>query len=459
MVLDGVFRPFVEQSAVTVMMRGVLEYALPRKRIDELFREHARRQYEGELLFSSVVDLLGTVVCGVHKSTNAAYLASRWKFEQSVISFYKKMQGVETPVSQALVRESATKLREVLSILDPQRQPILPGYHVKILDGNHLASTEHRIKETRWTRSGPLPGQSLVVLDPLWMLVCDVFPCEDGHAQERSILPEVLETVQPGDLWLADRNFCTSDFTWGIADAGAHFLIRQHASTLHGKKLLGKRRLVGRSSTGTVYEQQLRVTDKPGKRTQVLRRITVVLDKPTTDGEKVIYLVSNVPPEAADAIRLAEMYLLRWRIENAFQHLDQAFRGELNTLGYPKAALLGFCIALYTYNVLCVLKTALFVVHGDQAALSRLSDYYLAAEIESTYRGMIIAIEPERWETIFGKARPRTLAQLMLELAAAVRINQFFKNTRGPKKKPPKRTSGKRNHHVSTARLIANRKK
>lgn len=59
----------------------------------------------------------------------------------------------------------------------------------------------------------PLPGQALVALDPQLRLAIDVFPCEDGHAQERSLRSQVLPTVEPRDLWIADRNFCTIAFT------------------------------------------------------------------------------------------------------------------------------------------------------------------------------------------------------------------------------------------------------
>ena len=39
-------------------------------------------------------------------------------------------------------------------------------------------------------------GTTLNVLDPQRSLVVDVFLCEDGHAQEWSLLPQVLERVQ-----------------------------------------------------------------------------------------------------------------------------------------------------------------------------------------------------------------------------------------------------------------------
>ena len=92
----------------------------------------------------------------------------------------------------------------------------MPGYRAKILDGNGLGATEHRLSVLLDTSAGALPGKSLVVLEPALGLATDIFPCEDGHAQERSLLPEVLETVAAGDLWIGDRNFCTTGFIFNI---------------------------------------------------------------------------------------------------------------------------------------------------------------------------------------------------------------------------------------------------
>ena len=80
----------------------------------------------------------------------------------------------------------------------------------------------------RGVEAGALPGKSLVVYAPDQGLVRDVFPCEDGHAQERSLFGAVLKTVQAGDLWIADRNFCTRDFLCDIDQRGAGFIIREH---------------------------------------------------------------------------------------------------------------------------------------------------------------------------------------------------------------------------------------
>src|SRR3954447_811402 len=159
--------------------------------------------------------------------------------------------------------------------------PFLPGYRTKILDGNHLPGTEHRILELRTMRAGALPGHALVVFDPQRMLAIDVVLCEDGHAQERSLLDQILETVAAKDLWIADRNFCTTNFLFGIAGRGGSFVIRQHASTLH-YTLVGERKARGRIETGAVFEQRLRATNPEGE-VLSLRRVTVILDRPTRD--------------------------------------------------------------------------------------------------------------------------------------------------------------------------------
>ena len=66
------------------------------------------------------------------------------------------------------------------------------------------------------------------MLDQNQGIAIDLFPCEDGHAQERSLLSEVLETVVAGDLWIGDRNFCTTGFLFGIENKQAFFILRQH---------------------------------------------------------------------------------------------------------------------------------------------------------------------------------------------------------------------------------------
>ena len=454
MALPRTFARYAVGSPVTVMMRGVLEFVCPPERIDQLFREHALNQYEDELLFSSTVDVLSLAVYGNRKSVNDAYKACRDQLTVSVTSVYNKLKGTETQVSQSLVRDSAQRLGAVVKKMKAQCAPLVPGYRTKILDGNHLAATQHRLMETWTIGSAPLPGLCLVMLDPQLRLLVDVFPCEDGHAQERSLLGDVLETIEARDLLIADRNFCTTDFIQGIIDRKAFLVIRQHAHGLRNDRLLGQRRRIGECDTGVVYEQRLQVgLEKEAFR---LRRVTIVLNHPTRDGAREMHILSNLPRADADALEVAAIYRRRWTIENAFQELGQSLHGEIKTLCYPKAALLAFCIALYTYNAVSTIKAAMRGANPEQT-VDMISSYYLASELRAGYFGAVIAIFPREWTRTFAHITPAKLAAILLELARPIPVERFRKNKSSPKKPPPPRTNAANAPHVSTKRLLDQR--
>jgi len=73
--LSSVFEQFVKESPVSVMAQVLMSRIFAPERIDSLFIKHATVQYQKELLFSSQVDLMSLVVCGIQKSVHAAYRA------------------------------------------------------------------------------------------------------------------------------------------------------------------------------------------------------------------------------------------------------------------------------------------------------------------------------------------------------------------------------------------------
>ena len=455
MLLSKEFERFAEKSPVAVIVRGVLERAFDPDRLDDLFERTAEAGYTRELLFSTVVRLLSEVVLGAAPSVHAAYQQADEPIGVTVKAVYEKLQGIETSVSAELVRDSARQLAPVIQAMRGQARTLLSGYRVRILDGNHLAGTEHRIACLRRLGAAALPGQSLVVLDPQLMLMTDVVPCEDGHAQERSLFDQILPLVQAGDLWIEDRNFCTTGLVFGMAERGACVLVRQHASTLHWQ-LAGKRKACGRIETGRVYEQTMRLENPTSGEILLARRVTVVLDEPTRDGETEIHLVTNLPPADASARQVARLYARRWTIEKAFQDLTVALVCELNTLGYPRAALFGFSLALVAYNAVSLVKASLRAKHGQEKVEQEISWYYVCLHVWRMYAGMMVAIPAEKWG-IFRHLTDQELAEVLLDLAGKMQWRQFRKHPRGPKKPQPKKINGAKTKHVSTARLLAGR--
>jgi hypothetical protein len=297
-----------------------------------------------------------------------------------------------------------------------------------------------------------MPGKVLAVFDPQTELTIDVFLTPDGHAQEASLLGDVLATVEAGDVWIADRNFCALALLCGIDARNAGFIIRQHGR-LQGR-LLGSRRSLGRSETGAVYEQDIEVTHQDQVRRW--RRVSVELDRPTRDGDPEVHILTNLAPEVVDGVRVTELYRKRWTIEGLFYEVAQTLNCEPHTLAYPPAALFAFCLALVASNAVSLCKASVRATAGADVG-EALSAYYVALEIQQTHAGMMVALPAAQWAFVRALP-PAELARLLRGVAAGIDSARYKKATRGPKKPPPERKPYKNGGHTSTHKLLQKRK-
>jgi IS4 transposase len=443
-----------QRAPMCVMLRAMLENVFAAERLDRLFERTAQKQENKTLLFSVVADIMGLVALKIQPSVHAAYQARQAEIGVTAKALYDKLQRTEPCVAQMMVRDSGARLRDVLSKLKVQPRELVPGYRVKIVDGNHLRRTERRLSELRVLNAAPLPGHCLVVLDPQSRLMIDVFPCEDAHAQERTLLPALLSTVLRDDLLIMDRNLCTMQVLLEIKPKRACFIIREHGGSLRSQ-LVGKRKKVSRSDTGMVYEQAMQLLATDGTALLTLRRVTVELDQPTRDGEREIHILTNLPARIT-ALRVAELYRKRWKIETAFQELAANFAGEIETLGYPRAALFAFCMALVSFNMLSVIRSVLTARADD--AETKVSIYYICDEVAHAYRGLDLILNPSDWTKAYADLTVTQLARALERIAAGVDLSRYRKHPRGPKKPPPKMNKKGRNH-ISTARVLKTTKK
>ena len=160
MVFDDLFQRFLEAAPACVMHRALMENIFAPEKLDEVFHQAAEKQYERELLFSTLVDLTSQVVCRASAGVRTAYLSQRERITVSLTSVYNKLQGVELETSRALVQHTARQVGELIQRCKGSRKSLLPGYRVRILDGNHIRKTQHRLKVLRGTSAGaPRPGK------------------------------------------------------------------------------------------------------------------------------------------------------------------------------------------------------------------------------------------------------------------------------------------------------------
>lgn len=449
---DPIYREFASRRPIAVMSQLTMRHVLDAGALEQVFHEHAVNQREEKIPFAALTQMLASVVLCQEPSVNAGIRKMQKELGASHQAVYGKLQRVELCTLRGLVQYSWKQTVAIQTELGLRPRGELAGWETLIVDGNHLAATEHRLKETRHSTAAPLPGKTLVVYSPRRNAVRDCFPIEDGHAQERSALDTVLEIVARRQLWIGDRNFCTLKFLYGIVAAGAAFIIRQHG-LLEGKPLEKPRR-IGRTDTGTVYEQKFQLPAYEGQ-SLVVRRVIVELDKPTRDKDDTLYLLTNLPAEEADALVVSEQYRGRWRIETVMQRLTESFRCEIRPLCYPPAALFGFAIALVMYNAVSLLLSAINATHRPDTS-DTLSHYYVALEIAQTTDGMLIALEQSRWDCL-AELAPERFASEMKRIAQDIDIKYYAKSTRAPKKPQAKPKHAPQNVHVSTKKLLDER--
>ncbi|RYE72039.1 MAG: IS4 family transposase [Oxalobacteraceae bacterium] len=426
------------------MAKLVLEQAVPAQWVDQVFADYRQRQYPRELLFSTIVELMSLVSLGLRPSLHAA-AKQMDELPVTIAALYDKINRTEPELLRALVSGSAERLSPTLETLGCTS--ILPGWQLRIVDGNHLPSTEKRLSPLRCERAAARPGFSVVVYDPDLDLVVDLQPCEDAYASERvSVLP-LLKNARMGQLWMADRLYCTLPVLQACEQTGASFIVREpskHPTMLEQ----GSWQACGVIESGAVREQIIEV--KNGRR---WRRVELSLQTPTDSGDSVMWFWSNLP-ETVSARQIAELYRRRWSIEGMFQRLESVLDSEISSLGNPKAALLGFASAVLAYNVLSVLKRSVEQAHrATQPPDWEASIFHLAVQVRSGYEGMLIAVPAENFPV---EQTPRGLAERLLGLARLIKAKQVSKSTRGPKKPKPKEwLEGKAARvHLSTDRVL-----
>lgn len=444
---------FIQSRPLCVMTRCILGHLMTHD-LDEVFAQCRQRQYQGDIKFSALAASVADVALNFCANFNQAYRHHQEHLAASVVAYYGKLNRVEPAIAEGVVRFAGRKTAELLQALGDEAAEVLPGYKCSVLDGNHLRKTEKRLGELRGLAAAALPGTVVAKFDLQQQLFQRAYLLEDAHAQESTVLDRVVADLQAKELVIADRHFCITKFLVDVAAAGGFFVIRQHGR-LQGE-LRGQRENIGRSDSGMVYEQALRLRSSDG-RVLTVRRITVELDTPTRDGDQEIHLLCNVPNADANAIQLAQLYRDRWEIENAFYVLTMTLTCELKSIGHPRAALFLFCMALLAYNCRQVLYAALRTAH-TAAEVEALSDHAVALEIEQAMDGLVTALPERDWEQLVPATVSGRVAFLR-RVSRQVKVGVYRKSRRGPKKPRPPRPGWKACRHVATYRLLKDRKR
>src|ERR1700683_2562715 len=138
-----------------------------------------------------------------------------------------------------------------------------------------------------------------------------------SDSSEREHLRQMIPSLPPDALIVADCGFYGYDFWSELIDSGRQFVIRVGGNV----RLLRKLGVV-RESNGVVYFWPASAAEK--KRPPLVLRLVVV-----HDGRQSWHLVTSVrDPKRLSDNQVAQIYRMRWRIELFFRHFKQTYRRE-----------------------------------------------------------------------------------------------------------------------------------
>lgn len=444
--MDRLLTKFIRKCPFAVMTRVLCEAFIARE-LDGVFAESRERQYESTLKFSALALSVADVTLKFCDNLHQAYKQHHEQLGVALSSYYEKVRCIRPSLSEALVKHSAEKTIALQDELEFQQWDPLPGYRCFDVDGNVPPKTDKRLKALRDSPGAPLPGKVVARFDLQRQIFDRAYLLTDAHAQELATCDDLIADLCAKDVLIADRHYCIIAFFEKIAAASGFFVIRHHGR-LKGV-LLGKRKRIGKIETGVVYEQRMQLQETDGS--MEVRRVTVELDKPTRDGDTEIHVLSNLPAEIS-GLNIAGLYRFRWEEETAFQILTMTLTCESSTLGHPHAALFLFCMAMLAFNIRQVVFAALYAEHDDEQ-VEELSHHQMSVDVFRYTDGMLVVLNNNFWSQYVPQHIPDQ-AKTLREIAKGIKLKDYRKSKRGPKKKPAKRSKNSQSKHVSTAKRI-----
>jgi DDE family transposase len=336
--------------------------------LDGLFDAHRGRCYEQDLTFPRLVELVRDALLVHHGSGRASFEAADARGELPVLagSVYQKLARLPVAVSQALLRETACRLPELLpgagggggggggDANDPPLPASLGGLEVVALDGKVLKHVHRRLKPLRPLQGRLLGGRVLVALAVRPGLALALDGCEDAERNDCPLVPgavaQVREQVARDVLFVADRQMCDLGLMALFARRpGDHFLVR-HNRTLSFEPDPGRPPQHGTDAKGRPFVQAWGWAGAASQRSRrrYVRRIT--LARGGAAGEEDVALLTDLLDERAyPAADLLEAYRRRWGIEQVFQQVTEVFNLR-HLIGTRPLALIfqaAFCLVLY----------------------------------------------------------------------------------------------------------------
>lgn len=443
-------RDVLSRLPLATAVLTVSAHVLAPEFLDDFFARNAAGSYQGAISFPHFLDLVGDALLRRDGSLCSA-LEHHGDLAASKQAYYGKLRRIPLPLSVALLREAAGRLRPLVAAGTLASLPAsLAGYEVRMIDGKKLKRVAKRLLASRGTPGKLFGGKLLVSWDPRSGLADAMAAHPDGEANECVLVPALLgqlPAAEPGRPWLlvADRQFGDLVQPGRFFAAGRHFLVRRNAKTrFHPCAEMPAQH--GTDARGRRWEQQWGwLGSGPGRR--FVRQVTLL-----RAGAEHIHLVTDLTDgQAVPAEDLLEVYLRRWGIEEVFQQITEVF-GLARFIGSSEQATVfqaSYCLLLY--DLIVVVKG--YVAQAGACPVGQTSTKKLFADLREELVSLFRLVpRGELLATLEARPGERDIGAWLREVLATTWRPRYHKAS-DAKPRPPRPKRQRSGAHTSIFRL------
>ncbi len=332
-----------------------LRWALDEQSLNNIFEEHRGSCYQGELSFSTIVQLIADSLIQYEGSGRASFedAIDKGRLPTSVQAVYGKLSRIPVAVSEAFLAATSQRLRELVpeNVEAFHLPACFDGWTVLGMDGKTVKRVPRLLKPLRKLKAGILGGKASVALDIRTKLVVSMKADPDGYADELVLTKELQARVREEHdsddrpiLFVLDRLYCNREIPSECLKGNGHFVIRFGGNmSFEADPTRKAKKSTTRDRAAVTEEWGWLGIDKTKPRVYV-RRVS------RECGTKTLRVVTDlIDRKKYRAAAILRVYLGRWNIECVFQQITEVFSLEklISTSSEGTIFQLAFCLLLY----------------------------------------------------------------------------------------------------------------
>jgi hypothetical protein len=289
-----------------------------------------------------------------------------------VLSFLSRTKGLDASHDPSAYNVARKRLpeellprltRRVAEKLEDKVGPdeLWHGHRVKLLDGSSVNmpdTPENQAAYPQHTTQSPgcgLPTARIVGIFSLLTGALVDFAIDSLHVAETTLFRRIGEAIEPGDVLVADRGFCSYADIARLLQRGVNTVFRLHsrrdADFRKGQRLGRSDRLL-EWTRGPRLPWMSREEFDALPRTMPIRMLRFRCEVPGWRTETVTIVTTLVDPEAYPARDLADLFRRRWEIETDLGYIKTTMKMDCLRTKSPEMVRKEIWAHLLAYNLI-----------------------------------------------------------------------------------------------------------